>query len=150
MYCMYSYITAHFVNKIRTFQTYKTESFIKTLSILLKNIHDSRETEKCAAESTRSPFSVNERQLMPSSSLHARWYAVYHEGVVSILMPLACALAILNNGLVILVAAGSSTFKHSTLLAVRLLIVSLAITDVCIVFFSRGPIVFGIFISTTF
>lgn len=93
-----------------------------------------------------SVYLVNEQQstVMPFFIAHERWYALYHAGLVPILMPLACALAIFNNGVVILVATGSCSLKRYTLPAIRLLIIALAITDVCIVIFSRAPLVFGI------
>lgn len=72
-----------------------------------------------------------------------KWNESYHKSFIPVILPILCCIAFVNNLVIIFVATSSYRFKQATYISMRFLIVCLAIFDILIVIFSRGPIVTG-------
>lgn len=73
------------------------------------------------------------------------WNTIYHKYFVPIVLPVLSGIAFLNNMLIIFVATLSYRFKQATFISMRFFIVCLALLDIIVVIFSRGPIISGVF-----
>ena len=72
-----------------------------------------------------------------------KWSENYHKYLVPVILPIICCVAFVNNIVIIVVATSSYRFRQATFISMRFFIACLALMDIFIVIFSRGPIVMG-------